>query len=463
MNDDQIQLAVVREMYNDPAVDPNYVDVAVEDGVVKLSGTVGDLISAERVADIAAGVRGVRSVVNDVQAAAPNREDAAIREDVERALRMYPATETFEIDVSVNNQEATLTGEVNSYAEKQLAGRMARSVRGVVDVNNNIEYDLVQDRPDEEVESDVAGRLRWDARVDGRLIEVEVRDRQVILSGNVGSAREKRLAEELAWVAGVDGVDARSLTVDYERQAEARKKFEKPDYTDDDVRRAVIRALKMDPRVEPSDLRIFVSYGTVTLTGTVQNLEAKRAAREDARNTAGVWRVKNYLKVRPGAGVVRPVSGRGAWAFTYVEDQTEAAREALRRDPVVDKHQIDVDGGGTNSAWLRLMGTVDTQREKERAIDVVSRLRGVVNVIDQIQVHQEWTPKPDRAIMEDVAGELWWSPFVDRDQVQIEVEDGVVTLIGVADNPQEKQAATENAYEGGAKSVRNRLKLKNID
>jgi hypothetical protein len=35
----------------------------------------------------------------------------------------------------------------------------------------------------------------------------------------------------------------------------------------------------------------------VTLTGTVDNLKAKRAAEQDAKNTVGVWRVTDLLKV----------------------------------------------------------------------------------------------------------------------------------------------------------------------
>ena len=37
----------------------------------------------------------------------------------------------------------------------------------------------------------------------------------------------------------------------------------------------------------------------VTLRGILDNLRAKRAAEQVAESTVGVWRVKNYLKVRP--------------------------------------------------------------------------------------------------------------------------------------------------------------------
>ncbi len=42
-----------------------------------------------------------------------------------------------------------------------------------------------------------------------------------------------------------------------------------------------------------------VRLANVTLLGNVASLHAKRAAEEDAKNTLGVRRVMNYLKVKP--------------------------------------------------------------------------------------------------------------------------------------------------------------------
>jgi len=42
----------------------------------------------------------------------------------------------------------------------------------------------------------------------------------------------------------------------------------------------------------------------------------------------------------------------------------------------------------------------------------------------------------------------------------VKVENGVATLTGTVDSWSEYRAATENAYEGGASSVKNELKIK---
>jgi osmotically-inducible protein OsmY len=68
-------------------------------------------------------------------------------------------------------------------------------------------------------------------------------------------------------------------------------------------------------------------------------------------------------------------------------------------------------------------------------------------------------PLTDRSLFEAVESELFWSPFVDEDDVRIEVDDGVVTLSGEVDSNGEYQAAAENALEAGAVVVHNELKI----
>ena len=72
-----------------------------------------------------------------------------------------------------------------------------------------------------------------------------------------------------------------------------------------------------------------MKYGTVTLKGVVDNLAARRAAEQDARNVIGVRRVKNYLKVRPD---VIP---------TNEELETRVAL-ALSNDPFVERWDVDI-------------------------------------------------------------------------------------------------------------------------
>lgn len=67
------------------------------------------------------------------------------------------------------------------------------------------------------------------------------------------------------------------------------------------------------------------------------------------------------------------------------------------------------------------------------------------------------TVKSDWEIKEDIEDELYWSSFVDSDEVTVNVDDGEATLTGTVDTMDEREAAEKNAYDGGAVSVDNDL------
>ncbi|HEX2238424.1 MAG TPA: hypothetical protein VHJ19_08790 [Gammaproteobacteria bacterium] len=51
------------------------------------------------------------------------------------------------------------------------------------------------------------------------------------------------------------------------------------------------------------------------------------------------------------------------------------------------------------------------------------------------------------------------NPFVDADEAFVTVKDGITTITGAVDSRFERQAATENAYDGGTLSVGNDIKV----
>jgi osmotically-inducible protein OsmY len=167
------------------------------------------------------------------------------------------------------------------------------------------------------------------------------------------------------------------------------------------------------------------------------------AAEDDARNVVGVWRVKNYLKVRPDES-------------DDDDDIARRVREALARDPYVDRYDISV---AVHYGDVNLYGTVDSLAEKIRAGEIASRLRGVLNVDNYLKAAGA-TPyylKSDWELEQDIENQFFWSPFVDADEVAVSVENGVATLSGEVETWTERIAAQENAFEAGAKDVKNKL------
>lgn len=356
---------------------------------------------------------------------------------------MDPAADSYEISVSVENGIATLTGTVESRAEKQLTGRVAKAVKGIKELKNEIRVNYTPDRSDEEIKRDIEGRLKWDVYVDDILIDVSVMDGKVVLSGIVGSAAEKTQAIQDIWVAGVRSVDATGLEVEWWTRDEMRKKQPFVPKPDEEIRTAVEDVFLYDPRVASFKVDVDVDMGLVTLSGVVDSLIAKRSAEMDAHHTAGVQWVENRLKVR--LAEPRP------------DDRIEEdVRNALQRNSLLDRYEFTV---SVMNQTAYLYGTVDSIFEKILAKDVASRVVGVTEVANYITVSQVWEWKSDAGIKADVESELFWSPYVDSEDITVKVTDGDVTLEGVATDWAEADAAVGNAFEGGARSVRARLDL----
>ncbi len=88
---------------------------------------------------------------------------------------------------------------------------------------------------------------------------------------------------------------------------------------------------------------------------------------------------------------------------------------------------------------------------------------GVADVQNNLTVLTAWSWRTDQRIENDIESQLFWSWFVDSDDISVEVEEGVATLTGTADSWHEVQAAVSNAFEGGARKVKSRLQVNGSD
>jgi osmotically-inducible protein OsmY len=463
ISDQDIAVALEGELARARGVDANDVDVTVHDGVVRLQGTADNILAKQRESRIASMIKGVRAVVDDVAVVSDGRTDHEISSDVQTALASDPAVNGLDISTHVDDGDVKLTGKVNSWAQRDLAATVTESVPGVRDVKNDIAVSSVRHRSDKELANEIRDRLKWDARVDDMLIKVSVSKGDVELSGTVGSAFERRQAEADAWVDGVHTVDASKLDVKWWARDEMRRKSLWTHASDKEIRHAVQESFVYDPRVMPFNPDVMVKDGAVTLRGHVDNLEAKRAAAEDASDTVGVWRVKNYLKVRPA----------NALSDDAIAD---SVGNALARNVYVQRFDTDV---VVDHGIVHLYGTVDSDFEKQQASNVAARVAGVVAVENHLKVEPPApfypsasyecnpglyaytvpTPSADRVTRDDIESQLFWSPFVNAKDVDVTVKNGVATLTGEVDDWREFNAATENAYEGGATRVVNDLRI----
>ena len=154
--------------------------------------------------------------------------------------------------------------------------------------------------------------------------------------------------------------------------------------------------------------------------------------------------------------------------------------KAIARDVVLFDEDFDVT---VTNGVASLKGDVSSYFAREQAEDVCARVPGVKDIDNRLTVTYEvpaftyafhdWDPllydyefdhasvrhRPDWEIRSDIESELWWSPYVDEDQVTVTVENGTAILTGTVDSRRERHAASENALEGGALSIINRLRI----
>jgi osmotically-inducible protein OsmY len=467
LTDTGITSAVENDLLIDPGVSSHLIDVKTTEGVVTLSGSVDNLLSKERAIRIAKSIRGVRAIVDQMTLKTVSRTDEQIQSDIENALLRDPAADSYEVKVKVKDGVATLQGQVQSWQERQLSGEVARGVRGVRSVKNEISWKWAQDRSDSEIRADIRRRLQSDVWVDARQITVDVTGGKVKLVGAVGSAIEKSYAFSAAWVAGVKEVNDSGLNVNpWLRHEERRASRMPPSKSDDAIAKAVKDAFKYDPRVYSFNTTVGVENGVVTLTGVVDNLKAKRAAGRDAGNTLGVRRVVNLLKVRQAS----PPAD---------EEIAKKIREALAASPFVDRFDVVV---RVVNQEAYLSGLADSRFEKAEAARVAEGVEGVVEVRNNLNLRNSGYFAPswnyysyynrpltigpvaslfddDWRIKEEIESQLFWSPLVDTDEVSVTVKDGVATVSGTVNSRMERGAAIDNAYQGGALAVKNKLKL----
>jgi len=350
--DANIRNAIEEQLAFDNAVPENKIDLSVNEGIVSLSGEVSNALAKERAAQVAETVKGVRSVVNQIDVKPFwNRMDWQIQSDIEEAFIYDSATDSWEIDAEVDDHIATLTGTVSSWEEKRLAERVAKGVKGVKGINNQITVEYEDERSDLEISEDIERRFEWDTRVDAGLIDVNVEDGEVTLTGTVGSASEKAWTTTNAWVAGVKEVDASELNAEKWARDEDLRPETTVDKEDSEIEKAVKDALLYDPRVMSADVEVECDTGYVTLRGKVDNLKAKRAAAQDARNTVSVYKVKNLLKTQADEGIDD-------------SEIKEAVEAAFERDPYIEQHEIGV---AVVNNVVHLTGSVDSYYEKARA------------------------------------------------------------------------------------------------
>ena len=440
-------IAIEAELQVDRTVPHDRIAVTVKNGIVTLNGEVGTLLARDRAVYIAETIRGVRAIVNQVEVNPGEKyadlTDQEIIHRVTRSLRSDPATRDLKIRVTSTDNSVTLLGEVDSHQEKALGEAIAKGVEGVQAITNKLTV-VHRPRADDDIEADIVRRWESDPWLDESLLGLIVENGTVSLTGTVGSLDEKRRAVRDARVNGVRSVEARTLDVRWWARNRMRRSPGDRRRPDEQIRKALELALKYDPRTRRSAIEVAVSDRMVTLSGTVDSLDSKKAAESDAENITGVRRVLNHIEV---SQLFEPTDS----------DVRREVRRALLEDPFLQgAPMIDVQfRGGTVS----LSGTVHSLFDKARAETITARMPGVMDIKNNLRSLVPLTGRRDALIQRRIQEGMKWNPYLYDQNITVGVEDGQATLTGTVYSLAESRLATKKAYEGGALSVRDHLDI----
>ncbi|MEW5848278.1 MAG: BON domain-containing protein [Myxococcota bacterium] len=216
---------------------------------------------------------------------------------------------------------------------------------------------------------------------------------------------------------------------------------------DEELALFVDQAFQKQKAAFPSPPELQVRDGVVTLTGTVETLAQGRAAERLVESVEGVEGVENALTVVPR----EPRSD---------EEIARDVRLSLERNIYLSARALDF---RVERGVLHLGGTVDNAFERHHAEEVLSYIPGLIRVDNDIRVEENARSAADDRLRTRVVRRLYWSPWVDADQVGVAVQRGVVILKGTVDTARERTRAEDLARDAGATEVRNELHVRGVD
>ncbi|UUZ76065.1 BON domain-containing protein [Polaromonas sp. P1(28)-13] len=214
------------------------------------------------------------------------KTDTELKADVMAELAWDAAINATGIGVLVKNGVVTLTGHLDTFAEKHAAERAVRRVAGVRGIALELDVKLAAEhkRSDSEIAQIASSALRWSSLVPDERVKIEVEDGWVTLTGEVDWGYQLASAEQsIRPLVGVRGLTNR-ITI-------------KPRASSKDIGAEITAALTRQAAREAKHIDIEVTGGVVTIRGKVHSLAEHKATIGAAFAARGVSRVVDKLEV----------------------------------------------------------------------------------------------------------------------------------------------------------------------
>jgi osmotically-inducible protein OsmY len=212
--------------------------------------------------------------------------DSDLQQDVLAELSWEPSIVAAHIGVTANAGVVTLTGHVDTFAQKHEAEAATRRVKGVKAVAQEIDVRLSFEmkRTDDEIAAAAIDRLAWNVSVPRDALKVAVERGWITLTGHVEWYFQKAAAEQdVSRLYGVIGV-SNQVTI---------KPHGRPANISDDITHALHRSWFFDPRM----VTVTRDGGQVRLSGSVHSPHDRQIAAATAWASPGVTSVVNDVEV----------------------------------------------------------------------------------------------------------------------------------------------------------------------
>jgi len=215
------------------------------------------------------------------------KTDQQLKKDVSAELEWDPSINATRVGVAVKDGIVTLTGQLQTFAEKHAAERAVQRVHGVkgIAVELDVKLDPSHQRNDAEIAAAIESALKWHALVPADKVQVQVEKGWVTLGGEVPWDHQRREAEKTTrTLTGVVGVS----------NAIRLKAAAMPADVSQRIRDALVRHAEGEAR----QLDVTVEADTVTLRGSVDSWVERAAASSAAWSAPGVAKVVNDIRIQ---------------------------------------------------------------------------------------------------------------------------------------------------------------------
>jgi osmotically-inducible protein OsmY len=211
--------------------------------------------------------------------------------------------------------------------------------------------------------------------------------------------------------------------------------------SDKELQTSVTDELLFNPSIDAADLAASVNEGEVTLSGEVDSLPERHAAKRAALRVRGVKTVTDNMVVRnPGT------------AATKDADFALAASQMLGLTVDVPPNMVEAH---VRDNRITLSGTVTWQFQREAAARAVMYIRGITGVTNDILLT---ATAPAAGVKDAIEAAILRNAQLDSREITVAVAGGEMTLRGTVGSWAERRQAEYVAWcAAGVTSVKNDL------